>query len=70
MPIRDEQGRVQRWFGTNTDVTEMRQLLGQLERSYQDMEMKVTFRDLALEREVRELRTHSVNNWHRPLPTC
>ncbi len=56
VPILDEQGRVQRWFGTNTDVTEMRQLQDQLERSYQDLEMKVTFRNLALEREVRELR--------------
>ena len=56
VPILDEQGRVQRWFGTNTDVTEMRQLQDQLERSYQDLEMKVTFRNLALEREVLELR--------------
>ena len=56
VPILDEQGRVQRWFGTNTDVTEMRNLQDQLERSYQDLEMKVTFRNLALEREVRELR--------------
>jgi PAS domain S-box-containing protein len=56
VPILDEQGCVRRWFGTNTDVTEMRQLQQQLERSYQDLEMKVTFRNLALEREVRELR--------------
>ena len=26
VPIRDEQGRVRRWFGTNTDVTELRRL--------------------------------------------
>ena len=56
VPILDEQGRVQRWFGTNTDVTEMRQLQDQIERSYQDLEMKVTFRNLDLEREVLELR--------------
>lgn len=56
VPILDEQGEVQRWFGTNTDVTEMRQLQDQLERAYQDLEMKVTFRNLALEREVLDLR--------------
>jgi PAS domain S-box-containing protein len=26
VPIRDEQGKVRRWFGTNTDITEQRQL--------------------------------------------
>jgi PAS domain S-box-containing protein len=26
LPVHDEQGRVTRWFGTNTDITEMRQL--------------------------------------------
>jgi PAS domain S-box-containing protein len=56
VPILEEQGHVQRWFGTNTDVTEMRRLQDQLERSYQDLETKVTFRNLQLEREVRELR--------------
>jgi hypothetical protein len=34
----------------------MRQLQDQLERAYQDLEMKVTFRNLALEREVLDLR--------------
>ena len=56
VPILDEQGSIMRWFGTNTDVTEMRELQNQLERSYQDLELKVTFRNLQLERELRELR--------------
>lgn len=55
-PLRDEQGQVLRWFGTNTDVTEMRQLQEQLSHSYEDLEVKVTFRNLALEREVQQLR--------------
>ncbi len=55
VPILDAQGQVLRWFGTNTDVTEMRQLQDQLERSYQDLEVKVTFRTLQLEQQVREL---------------
>ncbi|UPL50354.1 PAS domain-containing protein [Hymenobacter sublimis] len=57
VPIRNEQGQVLRWFGTNTDITELKQLQEQLERSYQDLELKVTFRTLALEREVQQLRT-------------
>ena len=56
VPVRNEQGEVTRWFGTNTDVTAMRQLQDQLESSYQDLELKVTFRNLQLEREVQELR--------------
>jgi PAS domain S-box-containing protein len=26
LPVRDEEGRVARWFGTNTDITELRQM--------------------------------------------
>jgi len=33
VPIRDEHGRVQRWFGTNTDVTDSRQLQLALEQA-------------------------------------
>ena len=33
VPIRDEQGRVKRWFGTNTDITELR-ALQERERRY------------------------------------
>lgn len=49
--------RVYRFIGTITDVTAMRQLQEQLTRSYQDLEVKVTFRNLELEREVQQLRT-------------
>jgi PAS domain S-box-containing protein len=31
-PIKDSSGRVQRWFGTNTDVTELRELEAALQR--------------------------------------
>ena len=55
-PIRDEQGRLERWLGTNTDVTEMRQLQEQLQNAYSDLEAKVMFRNLDLEHEVQELR--------------
>ena len=45
-----------RFIGTIADVTAMRQLQEQLTRSYQDLEVKVTFRNLELEREVQQLR--------------
>jgi len=32
-PVRDEAGRIMRWFGTNTDVTDMQQLQEQIQRS-------------------------------------
>ncbi len=41
MPIRDEQGRVVRWFGTNTDVTEQLEAAKRLRESERD------FRQLA-----------------------
>jgi PAS domain S-box-containing protein len=36
-PIRDEQGNVLRWFGTNTDITEVRQLQENLRRLAADL---------------------------------
>jgi PAS domain S-box-containing protein len=56
LPRRDEQGIIQQWFGTCTDIHEQKQLQQRLERSYADLEMKVTFRNLELEREVQALR--------------
>ena len=55
-PMRDAQGQLVRWLGTNTDITEMRQLQEQLQNSYANLEAKVTFRNLELEHEVQRLR--------------
>ena len=44
------------WFGTCTDIHEQRQLREQLETAYADLEAKVMFRTLDLEREVLALR--------------
>ena len=56
LPRRGEDGQVIAWFGTCTDIQEQRQLREQLEAAYSDLEAKVMFRTLDLEREVKELR--------------
>ncbi len=58
-PIRDEHGQIVRWFGTNTDVTDQRQLQDQLRSAYDDLETKITFRTLELEREVQRLKNRA-----------
>ena len=55
-PIRDGEGRIVRWFGSNADVTEQRLLQDQLHSAYADLETKITFRTLDLERQLKELR--------------
>jgi len=42
LPIADEEGRVVRWFGTNTDVTEQRELEQALRASRDELEQRVT----------------------------
>ncbi|SET73099.1 PAS domain-containing protein [Hymenobacter actinosclerus] len=56
LPVRNEAGNVLRWCGTNTDITEQKELQEQIERAYSDLEAKIMFRTLDLEREVQELR--------------
>ena len=58
LPRKDEQGQIIAWFGTCTDIHEQRQLRDQLMAAYSDLEAKVMFRTLDLEREVQELRQH------------
>ncbi|WBA43660.1 PAS domain-containing protein [Hymenobacter canadensis] len=62
-PQFNEQGQIRQWFGTCTDIHEqketefaLRKREQDLERAYSDLEVKVTFRTLELEREVQELR--------------
>lgn len=48
--------QAQRFIGTVTEVSEYKALVEQLTRAYEDLEVKVTFRNLALEQEVSQLR--------------
>ncbi|MET4073084.1 PAS domain-containing protein [Hymenobacter sp. UYCo722] len=56
LPRRGANGEIIAWFGTCTDIQEQHQMREQLEAAYSDLEAKVMFRTLDLEREVRELR--------------
>jgi PAS domain S-box-containing protein len=38
IPVRDEQGRIRRWFGTSTDIHESKVLQIELQRANQDLE--------------------------------
>jgi PAS domain S-box-containing protein len=54
-PIRDEQGHVLRWFGTNTDVTEQRQAAETMRELAGTLETKVAQRTVELEHRARQL---------------
>jgi len=42
IPIRDEQGRIFRWFGTNTDVTDLRRTQEELRESEERLRLALT----------------------------
>ncbi len=47
-PFRDDQGRLTRWFGTNTNIHEQRQLLHSLSEARDQLEKRVAERTAAL----------------------
>jgi len=57
LPIKDAEGRVVRWFGTNTDVTEQRELEQALRESRDQLEQKVARRTAELSRTNEILRS-------------
>jgi PAS domain S-box-containing protein len=56
LPIRDDEGRVVRWFGTNTDVTEHREAEQALERYKNELEKRVEERTQELQESHERLR--------------
>lgn len=54
LPRRAEDGEIIAWSGTCTDIQEQRQMREHLQAAYSDLEVKVMFRMLDLEREVKE----------------
>jgi PAS domain S-box-containing protein len=55
MPLKDSQGRVTRWFGTNTDISEKREHEQALEKAKQELETRVEERTAQLNQKNREL---------------
>jgi PAS domain S-box-containing protein len=55
-PIHDEQGRVTRWYGTNTNIDEQRQLLKSLRETRDDLERRVHERTEELHTATESLR--------------
>ena len=56
MPVCNQDGTVQRWFGTNTDITERKQTEKALERLKDQLESQVAERTEALAGTIRNLR--------------
>jgi PAS domain S-box-containing protein len=57
LPIFDAEGQVARWFGTNTDITEQRELEQALRESRDQLEQKITRRTAELSRTNEILRS-------------
>ena len=57
LPIFDAEGKVARWFGTNTDITEQRELEQALRESRDQLEQKVTRRTAEFSRTNEILRS-------------
>lgn len=55
----EERTTVQRFIGTITDITPQKNMQEQLREAYNELEQKVIFRNLELEREVQRLRAQA-----------
>src|SRR6185369_445834 len=47
-PLKDSSGRVQRWFGTNTDISDLKQIEDELQKAKDNLEVRVMERTAEL----------------------
>ena len=64
VPIRDAQGKVVRWFGTNTDITELKETQAALEDARTHLEETVQTRTAELRESLGELEAYSYSVTH------
>jgi PAS domain S-box-containing protein len=57
MPLKDASGKVIQWFGTNTDITERKEIEEELHKSRDELELRVQERTEALRRQAEALST-------------
>ncbi|MEO8657988.1 MAG: ATP-binding protein [Bryobacteraceae bacterium] len=58
-PVRDQKGEIVRWFGTNTDITEQREIQEQLQRANQDLEQFAYSASHDLQEPLRSVKIYS-----------
>ena len=63
-PIHDAAGKIIRWFGTNTDITELREAQRSLSRNKEELEILVAERTAKLQEMVQELQHVSYSITH------
>jgi PAS domain S-box-containing protein len=58
-PLKDAQGKIVQWFGTNTDITEIKRAEDALQKLNEELEMRVAQRTEELEEALKELKAQN-----------